>query len=267
MKWAYGHSSVWRQMRPSFVEAETLEGARRAIRQAHNCRSTRGMSVVSIDFHNEELVRLHGYRAERVAAAQAKLDAVLATEEAARGRHDLEVAEMRLSNATKELDRLASPELERTVEPAPVVGEHAVYARTADGERVRVSDELGWDGAQTLWAELDELRHAGRFPHVRHFEVRSIADPAYADAPRSSRHAQAVEAGRRGFKGYDTALVVAWKRTQGELTPHGTTQGTGGWFYWANGRTAAQGRSDLARHRVARELVVEGVDGRFYLVA
>lgn len=163
----------------------------------------------------------------------------------------------------------------------------AVFATTADGYRVRVSDHLSWDDAQSEWRRLDDLRLLeGRFPHVRFFTVRSTDDPAWSDAPLSTLHSRPVVKGSRGFgdstgtgrgsqyRGIDKAARAAWKLfTGGKYTLHSASgkpwkyeQGRGGWFYWPNGRIAAQGLRDLANVCERRSMIVEGQDGRWYVV-
>lgn len=142
-------------------------------------------------------------------------------------------------------------------------GHYAVFARTAQGERVRVSDPGTWDQAQGQWRKLDEQRHTGHFPHVRHFEVRDfVNDLDYAVAPLVLRYGEPVIP-TRGFTRPDTAARRAWKLWQGEPR-NGRTQGNGGWFYWHNGRTAAQGLAGLERLCRQRGLIEQGVNGRWY---
>lgn len=159
---------------------------------------------------------------------------------------------------------------------------HAVFATTADGKRVRVSDHLSWDAAQLDWNRLDELRFGGRFPHVQHFAVRSTDDPQWSNAPLSLLHRSPVVEGSRGFKNVENAARAAWKLFTGNKfhrragvgrevesdTPGRPTgvQGRGGWFYWPNGATAAQALSGLAGVCKRRNFVVQGADGRWYVV-
>lgn len=140
---------------------------------------------------------------------------------------------------------------------------HAVFATTAEGERVRVTDPASWNETQYAWQKLDENWRAWRFPHVQYFEVRSMDDLGYRDAPTSLSHGEPLDPSL-GFSNYRDAARRAWRMWQGDKTPTGATQGTGGWFYWHNGRTAAQGMSDLESLARRRGLVVQGVDGRYY---
>jgi hypothetical protein len=141
---------------------------------------------------------------------------------------------------------------------------YAVFATTPDHQRVLVSDHTPSYGvALGSWKRMDDLRLDGRFPHVKFFEVRSTDDPGYADAPVSLLHSEPLPRSR-GFRNYRDAARRAWRMWQGDRTPHGSPQGTGGWFYWGNGRTAAQGLGDLERLCRNRGLVVQGVDGRYY---
>lgn len=151
-------------------------------------------------------------------------------------------------------------------EPNPDL--HAVYARTAAGDLVRVTDPCSWQTAQNEWNHLDGARRNGYLPHVRHFEVRSLADPKYRDAPLSLLHAH-LTTGGRGFKTEMNAARAAWKRFAPTFRDDGVEvaeQGRGGWFYWPNGRTAAQGLKSLTAHVVRpRGMVVQGGDGRWYV--
>jgi hypothetical protein len=168
---------------------------------------------------------------------------------------------------------------------APKVEEHIVGAVTAQGDYVRTTATWTWRGAQRLWQELDDRRRAGEFPHVKFFVVRSVDDPQWnsasgpkwKDADRSVVAFIGVQPGQRGFRddsetnrtyarsGAEKAARKAWKLWQGDKTPHNTTQGTGGWFYWRNGRTAAQGTRDLVRLALKHRMIVEGADKRWYV--
>jgi len=153
--------------------------------------------------------------------------------------------------------------------------EHAVFATLEDFTKVRVSDFATWDRAQNVWRQMDDRRRdrskPGQYPDVRHFEVRSAADPNYAHLPFSLTHVDPLLPSR-GFAKVADAARRAWKLWQGETTPYGTSQGTGGWFYCHNGRPAAQGlggdradnRGTLVGLCLNRGLVRKGVDGRWY---
>lgn len=140
---------------------------------------------------------------------------------------------------------------------------HAVFAVLPDGSRVRVTDPLSWDRAVAEWTKADDARRAHRFGDVLHFCVRSMDDPDWNESPVSLGHATPYIPSR-GFKNPEDAARKAWLLWQGEKTPHGTAQGTGGWFYWHNGRTACQGLEDLAKLAIARKLIVQGGSGRWY---
>lgn len=140
--------------------------------------------------------------------------------------------------------------------------DHAVFATLADMTVVRVSDPETYPAAVARWKTLDDLRRSRRFPTVRHFEVRSLYDPRYADAP--VRVIDPLDAPSRGYRNVEDASRRAWRAWQGDTTPYGTTQGADGWFYWHNGRTAAQGLRGLARLCRSRGLVALGVDGRWH---
>jgi hypothetical protein len=143
-------------------------------------------------------------------------------------------------------------------------GTHAVYARTAEYDCYRVSDPTTWDDAQSQWTRLDDARRAGRFPHVQHFEVRSTSDPKYVKAGLAILYRHPV-VNPRGNKNVEDAARLAWYRWAGE-EPHGKRQGRGGWFYYPNGRPAAQSLWSLARVCQAKKLVVRGVSGRWHAV-
>jgi hypothetical protein len=160
---------------------------------------------------------------------------------------------------------------------------HAVFAvvlnkKTEQKMRLRVAEAGSWDRAQAQWRRLDNARLAGRFPQVLHFVVRSLDDPAWA--PAEAQVLQAVLPSK-GHKNVEDAARKAWAlltgntfhvrpRYRGDRFADGLgessgVQGRGGWFYWPNGVTAAQGRSDLARVAKRRNLVQEGTDGRWYV--
>lgn len=139
---------------------------------------------------------------------------------------------------------------------------HAVFATYADGSKARVTEPNSWSWTINRWNQMDEMRRGKRYAEVRFFEVRSMDDPKYKDLPIG--HVRQTKKGR-GFTYAEDAAKKAWKAWQGNETPHGTTQGTGGWFYWHNGRTAAQGAASLADICIRRGLIVEGADGRWHV--
>lgn len=151
---------------------------------------------------------------------------------------------------------------------------HAVFGAKADGTRFRVSDNLTWGAAQLEWNRLDELRRAGYLPHVRFFEVRSTDDPKYADLPVNFTMLRCTLGGR-GYKNEQKAAREAWRHAMGDrFHDRGRdaagvrtgVQGRGGWFYYPNGTTAAQGLYGLVRVARQRNLMVRGCDGRFYVL-
>lgn len=157
---------------------------------------------------------------------------------------------------------------------------HAVFGLDAEGKKFRVSEDLTWNQAQREWTRLDDLRRAGYLPHVRFFEVRSTDDPRYADLTTNMKLLACVLT-TRGFKNEKDAAHAAWKHAMGDRfhvrpryrgdryadAPGQKTgvQGRGGWFYYPNGVTAAQGKDDLVRVAKARGLYAKGCDGRFYV--
>jgi len=142
--------------------------------------------------------------------------------------------------------------------------DHAIYATKADGARVRVSDPMTWPQAQARWNRADNARREGRYPHVRHFEVRSLDDPKYAELSLDPFLLDMELTPRKGFSTYQKAAHAAWIEWQGKTTRDGKQQGRGGWFYWHSGRTAAQGLYGLEHIARQRGMVATGVDGRFY---
>ncbi len=161
----------------------------------------------------------------------------------------------------------------------PIIEEetHAVFATTYDHKIVRVSDPSDWDGAQYEWKKLDALRPAGRMPHVRYFEVRSMDDPKYKNAPLSLTHRRPVVKGSRGFSNIQGAARRAWRafaptfrsrydKTGTDITARTGVQGTGGWFYFPNGVTVAQGLDSLAAVCRRRGMIVSGADGKWFVI-
>jgi hypothetical protein len=165
-----------------------------------------------------------------------------------------------------------------------------------------VSDPLDWNAAQREWNLLDEQHRSGLLPQARFFEVRSVtlgpdrplvgpevrSHDRYDRAPLNQMMARVVVKGSRGFKKAEDAARAAWRIFAPEFTDRGyharylrrfrearghavearksTEQGRGGWFYYPNGTTAAQGLHDLARVCKARNLIAQGVNGKWYVV-
>lgn len=163
----------------------------------------------------------------------------------------------------------------------------AVFATDTKGQTYRVSDPSTYGEALAEWDRLDDLRRAGHLPHVRHFEVRTVelgpdrplvgpevrSHGRYDRAPLNLTLTRPV-ASTRGFSKPEAAARAAWKlfapvyRTRWDRdTGHAPSgvQGRGGWFYYPNGQTAAQGLHNLARLARLRGLVVEA-NGRYYPV-
>lgn len=152
---------------------------------------------------------------------------------------------------------------------------HRVFATDASGTTYVVSDNLSWGQAQYAWRVLDDLRLAGRMPHVRHFEVRSNADqqPRFRDAKLNMLLVRPVVKGSRGFAddryfagrrsfertGLEKVASKAWRLFSDKPS-------AGGWFYWPNGRPACQGLRDLGKLCERKGLVVKGVDQKWYVV-
>jgi len=169
---------------------------------------------------------------------------------------------------------------------------HAVFATDGEHKTFRVSDPLSWNDAQNEWTKLDDQRRAGLLPQAKFFEVRAVTlgpdRPLVGPEVRSHDRYDRAElnmqmtrpvSSTRGFADVEDAAHRAWmeltdgeytvrKRSwSGELTEYKGQQGLGGWFYYPNGQTAAQGKRDLVRVATARRLVVRGANGRWYPVA
>src|SRR4051812_48988323 len=76
-----------------------------------------------------------------------------------------------------------------TTTPSPVEY-HGVFVTLADGSKHRVCDWTTWAEAIELWTALDDQRRdaikakgmvAFKDQPIKHYEVRSATDPAYAD--------------------------------------------------------------------------------------
>jgi len=169
--------------------------------------------------------------------------------------------------------------------PAPAPDLHAVFATDYAHKTYRVSDPLPWGDAQDVWANLNDLRLDGRVPQVKFYEVRSVtlgpdrpivgpevfSHDRYDRAPLDMMFRRKVVKSR-GFKNVRDAARSAWRRfaptftvREGSWNATGR-QGRGGWFYYPNGCTAAQGLGDLAGLCLRKNMVVQGGDGRWYVV-
>jgi hypothetical protein len=163
----------------------------------------------------------------------------------------------------------------------------AVFATAPDGKVYRVDDPKSYSRSLLRWSTLEDLRRKGRFPHVKHFEVRTVfvgpdrpivgptitSHDRYDGAPLDMLYATPV-LHARGFGKAEDAARAAWKRAHptfrsfwdkraGRDTRTGV-QGLGGWFYYSNGETAVQGLRSLAKLCKAKRMIVEA-DGRFYV--
>lgn len=159
---------------------------------------------------------------------------------------------------------------------------HAVFATRADDSATyRVSDPLSWDSAQAEWKRLDDLHRKGLLPQAKFFEVRSVtlgpdrplvgpevsSHGRYDKAPVNLNMARPVT-GKRGYGKLEDAARKAWKMFAPTYTPRNRwnqgVQGLGGWYFWPNGRSAAQGLSGLGRLVVGRQMVVQS-GGRWFV--
>jgi hypothetical protein len=152
---------------------------------------------------------------------------------------------------------------------------HAVvYARLHDGRLAKGLEFETWTDAVIEWEKLDNARHAGLFPHVKHFEVRDPADPKYANAERlpiaflrtigTMGFGDSESTRRVGARGDGKAARAAWKRWAPTARNRGY-QGEGGWYFHADGRVAAQGMNDLANVARRHNLIVQGANGRWFV--
>ena len=175
---------------------------------------------------------------------------------------------------------------------------HAVFATDYEHKTYRVSDPAPGNEPWDEWQRLDDLRRAKRMPHVKFYEVRSVtlgpdralvgpevrSHDRYDRAPFSWLLRTPVVEGSRGFaddgkhrwgreeSGEEKVARAAWKRFAPtyRVPAHkpwlSGEQGYGGWFYYPNGVAAAQGLSSLFHLCVRKNLVVEGGDGRWYVL-
>lgn len=173
---------------------------------------------------------------------------------------------------------------------------HAVFATNHQHEVYRVSDPLAWGHAQNVWEKLDTLRREGRLPQTKHFEVREVQvgpdrpivgpeirshgkydgaklDLIYTKPVVGKGYADSTALGSYPYTGQMKAARAAWKLRHpefkvtsydGRVVPC-EDQGRGGWYYWPNGRPAAQGLRDLGRICERRGYIVEGAD-RWYVL-
>jgi hypothetical protein len=175
-------------------------------------------------------------------------------------------------------------------EDAATVRFDAVFATTHDGHVFRVSDPQTYSRSLLRWSMLEDMRRKGCMPHVKLFEVRAVfvgadrpivgpeitSHDRYDGAPLDMFYATMVVAGSKGFKNIEDAAREAWKRAfptfrswydrrTGSMESTGV-QGCGGWFFYPNGQTATQGLGSLAKLCKAKRMVVQGADGRWYVM-
>ena len=138
--------------------------------------------------------------------------------------------------------------------------QHVIIATTGSGRRVRSAAAWDWKSAIDYWYELDNARRDGRAPHVSFFEVRSLDEPGVEELPVDARPFLTVTT-PRGFKSQEDAARVAWKQRYPLRY-----QGQGGWFYFGNGKTAAQGLASLAPLAAKHTLIIQAPgNGRWYV--
>lgn len=169
---------------------------------------------------------------------------------------------------------------------------YAVFATDGETNVYRVSDPLSWDEAQAQWSTLDAHRRHGLLPQAKHYEVRAVAlgpdRPVVGPEVRSHGHYDKAQlnlamtrtvVGGRGFGKVQDAARAAWKlyyptyKSRYDKLAYNPTnastgrQGSGGWYFYPNGTTAAQGLDSLADVAKRRGLVTKGVDGRWYVTS
>lgn len=161
---------------------------------------------------------------------------------------------------------------------------HAVFATDHDQNVYRVSDPGSYGFALARWTKLDELRRGGLTPQFKHYEVRAVTlgpdRPLVGPEVRShgkydgaELHASvAVMTNGRGFGKVENAAREAWRLRFGRTfrdrrTGAERVQGDGGWFFYPNGQTAAQGLQGLAAVARRQHLVMKGRDDRWFVVA
>lgn len=146
--------------------------------------------------------------------------------------------------------------------------DHIVVGMDSEGVSFRSIATFTWEDAQSYWNTLDDLRIAGRFPHVRWFAVRSQDDTQWYTAKPRTVPFLPVVAGSKGYtdsKGLGKRGQEKAARKALDLMVPSTTarQGNGGWFYFANGRPLTQGLFNLAKYMIQKGRIVQA-GGRWF---
>jgi hypothetical protein len=156
------------------------------------------------------------------------------------------------------------------------IEQHAVFVTLADHTKHRVSDWMDWDQAITRWTAMDDQRREallakgllivsrfpGEFEPIKHYEVRSENDPAYASLPEMALP--------RYFRVLSRSYTTEAAAAKAVLKPLGYYAKEGGWVYYSEvggERTVAQGWWSAARttgHPVVR---IEGETGHRAMVS
>lgn len=112
------------------------------------------------------------------------------------------------------------------------VEQHAVFVTLGDFTKHRVSEWMDWTAALYRWTAMDDQRRGAQArggkvfsqgTEVRHYEVRSENDPAYASLPeRNLVH---------GFEVLSPAYASDTYAAKKVLRPLGYHSKPGGWVY------------------------------------
>lgn len=132
---------------------------------------------------------------------------------------------------------------------------HAVFAYTASGQRVRLTEPTtDWGKAQTQWDTYDRPRlYDGRVTivggePVRFFAVRSMDDPEWKDAPEAEG-VQTIDLAPYHFRTKRGKVLTAVREY---AAAKGVTAREGGWVYDALGQPITQGWASYVHINVAR---------------
>ena len=128
-----------------------------------------------------------------------------------------------------------------------------------------VSAPLPYDEALKVWERNENtrgLRRPGdnRRGHVRHYAVRSLADPQFAPLVGKG-FADSVN--KQGHLGRERGIEKAAKAWAKDF---GYTGKAGGWIYRPNGETVTQGWFNFAQICKRAGRIAQGSDGLWYVL-